>query len=317
MTTLLLAVLAQTRYVCAVHSFVRELLLVTVPDLVKDSAHIRTDTEFSNRIDRAISDVSLPEATEADYVRAIVDAACREMSDVCRVLKTACGLAGFDKLAAEYLDAERFKEILVRRNAEKLERVKAIVHERNGKPVKILMDVAAALNDRDESYADMAAKEKRKAAADLDKVVGKVSDIVAGAETRLAKKIDKGNSDVVERVDEVGRKVDLIKTKGRRRSKYGKDAVAASLVFWEAAHRNATLCTSLNGSLSRDAAYAYYSRDLARNGVTSVKMFKAILHAAQNREYVERKKELEDRGALLAERKPDSKTRKPAKPKTR
>ena len=271
MTKLLLSVVSQTRYVCAVHSFIRELLLIAVPDLIRGSAYIRNDIEFSDRIDDAISGMTTPTATERDYTRAIVTAACREMSDVCRLLKSACGMVGLESLAAEYLAAAKFRAMLMRKDARKLERLKAIVQERNGKPIKILMDVAAELNDRAANYDGLTADAKRKAATDLNAVMAKVSTIVSGAEARLGRKIDA-----------VGKKLDGIKFKGRRKGKYSDSKKEACLSFMNAAQSNPEIRHSVNTRVTHKAVFNYYRRELAEIGIDTAEKFGKVIHAAQS-----------------------------------
>ena len=69
-----------------------------------------------------------------------------------------------ERIAADYLDGQRFREMLLRKDSEKLERIVAIVKAREGKPIKILMDVAEVLNDSAGTYDEMEASAKRKAA---------------------------------------------------------------------------------------------------------------------------------------------------------
>ena len=171
MTTLLLAVMGQARHVRAVHSFICELLMVTMPELAKGNRYIRNSTEFCESIDLAIREVSTPDATEGDYVRFILDAACAEMAPLCNLLKAACSLAGLDKVAAEYLDGKRFREMLLRKDSAKLEKLVAIVRAREGKPIKVLMAVAAELNDKAERYDEISPAAKRKATAEMKKAV--------------------------------------------------------------------------------------------------------------------------------------------------
>ena len=47
MTHLLLAVMGQAKYVCAVYRFIQDLLLKTAPELLKESGALKTDNEFN------------------------------------------------------------------------------------------------------------------------------------------------------------------------------------------------------------------------------------------------------------------------------
>ena len=64
----MLAVMAQARFARSVHSFICELLMLTMPDIVKGNAFIRNDTDFCKRIDDAIRDATNPTASEGDYL---------------------------------------------------------------------------------------------------------------------------------------------------------------------------------------------------------------------------------------------------------
>ena len=63
----MLAVMAQARFARSVHSFICELLMLTMPDLVKGNAFIRNDTDFCKRIDDAIRDATNPTAEGGNH----------------------------------------------------------------------------------------------------------------------------------------------------------------------------------------------------------------------------------------------------------
>ena len=109
-------------------------------------------------------EATTPTTTESDYIHTIVNAASMEMKDLCEALKASCHFVGLGRIAADYLDVKRFKQMLLRKDEEKLERIKEIVRVREGKPIKILMDVAKVLNDNAGIYDEMEASAKRKAA---------------------------------------------------------------------------------------------------------------------------------------------------------
>ena len=153
MTTLLLAVMGQAKYVCAVHRFIQELLLKAAPELLKGSGALKSDKEFKDTIDVAIASVTTPHAKERDYVRAIVETSSAEMKPLCHLLRGAAEVVGLGELAARYLDGTRFREMLLRKDEEKLERLNVTVQTQGPiAPVKILMDVAAELDGRAENY---------------------------------------------------------------------------------------------------------------------------------------------------------------------
>ena len=302
MTDLLLAVMAQARHARAVHSCICELLMVAMPDLVKGSRYIRNSTEFCERIDCAIRDASMPNATADDYIRAIVNASCDEMETVCRLLKSASALVGIERIAADYLDGQRFREMLLRKDSEKLERIVAIVKAREGKPIKILMDVAKVLNDSAGIYDEMEASAKRRASAELKKVVENVTSIVTGVETRLGEKI----GEVGGKVEAVGKKVDRIRVRRRRKSKYTDAQLEACRAYLSAAQTNVEVKHTINTRITYESVFSYYARQLAKIGVESVGTFRAIIHSAQNRECEDRKRALEAKreAERTAKRKP-------------
>ena len=281
--------MAQARFARSVHSFICELLMLTMPDIVKGNAFIRNDTDFCERIDCAIRDASTPKATADDYIRAIINASCDEMATVCRLLKSASALAGLERIADDYLDSQRFREMLLRKDSEKLERIVAIVKAREGKPIKILMDIAKVLNDNAGIYDEMAVAAKRKAASELKKVVENVTSIVTGAETRLGEKI----GEVGGKVDAVGKKVDRLRLKSKRRSKHGEAARDACLTCWEMAQGNAEVRYAINTRITYASVYNHFSRQLVKHGITSAKQFRTILHAAKSLESSRRIKALE------------------------
>ena len=296
--------MAQARFARSVHSFICELLMLTMPDIVKGNAFIRNDTDFCKRIDDAIRDATNPTASEGDYIRAIINASCDEMATVCRLLKSASALAGLERIAADYLDGQRFREMLLRKDSERLERIVAIVKAREGKPIKILMDIAKVLNDNAGIYDEMAVAAKRKAAAELKKVVENVTSIVTGAEARLGEKI----GEVGGKVDAVGKKVDRLQPRRKRKSKYTDAQLEACRAYWNAAQTNVEVKHAINTRITYESVFSYYARQLAKIGVDSVGAFRAIIHSSQNRECEDRKHELE------AKREAERKAKRTAKP---
>ena len=120
-------------------------------------------------------------------------------------------------------DGARFREMLLRRDEEKLERLNAIVQDQGqAAPVKILMDVAAELDGRAENYDGMDAAAKRKASREMKKLIGKVDEMrsAIGSNTaEIESRIDAVGGKIDEvggKVEAVGKKVDRIRA-GRRR----------------------------------------------------------------------------------------------------
>lgn len=315
MTHLLLAVMGQAKYVCAIHRFIQDLLMKTAPELLKGSGALKTDNEFKDRIDAAIASVTTPNAKELDYVRAIVETSSAEMKPLCHLLRAAAEVVGLGELAARYLDGARFREMLLRKDGEKLERLNAIVQDQGqAVPVKVLMDVAAALDGRTENYDGMAAAAKRKAARDMTKLIGKVEEMRSAMDS-IGNRIDEGKKEIVSHVDEVGgkveavgKKVDNIKLRDRRgrRPSYSEEARGECLAYWEAARNNAEVKHAINTRITFEAVFAYYRRQLERLGINSVKKFKMAVHSVQSRESAKSKRDLEAKRE--AERKAKKKT---------
>ena len=233
MTHLLLAVMGQAKYVCAVHRFIQDLLMKTAPELLKGSGALKTDNEFKDTIDAAIASVTTPDAQERDYIRAIVDAASEEMKPRCHLLRGAAEVVGLGEIATRYLDGVRFREMLLRKDEEKLERLNAILQDQGQSvPVKVMMDVAAELDGRAGNYDGMDAAAKRKASREMKKLIGKVEEMRTAMDANAAE-IESRIDAVGGKIDEVGgkvevvcAKVDKIKLRDRRgrRPSYSEEA---------------------------------------------------------------------------------------------
>ena len=274
--------MGQAKYVCSVHRFIQDLTLLIAPELAEGSRYVSTNTAFSGQIDRAISEVTSADATGGDYIRAIVDAACREMAPLCGLLRSAAAFAGLGKIAADYLDARRFRKMLLRKDSEKLERLIAILQKKDGRPVKILMDIAAELDGRTANYDGMDATAKRKATAELRKVIANVSDMVTETEAHLMARIDAKAGEIGGKVEAVERKVDRLRLKRTRKSRYTEAQRKVCGMVWKDALANIEVRHSVNTRPPYKAAFGHYSQKLAEVGVTSVKMFRAVMHSIQN-----------------------------------
>ena len=107
-------IMEQAKYVCAVHRFIQDLLLKTVPGLLEGSLAFKTNQAFSKQIETAIAAAATPTSTERDFIRAIVEAASAEMKPLCHLLRGASEVVGLGKVADRYLDGTRFREMLLR-----------------------------------------------------------------------------------------------------------------------------------------------------------------------------------------------------------
>ena len=298
--------MGQAKYVCAVHRFIQELLLKAAPELLKGSGALKSDKEFKDTIDAAIASVTTPDAKERDYIRAIVEAASDEMKPRCHLLRGAAEVVGLGEIATRYLDGARFREMLLRRDEEKLERLNAIVQDQSqAVPVKVLMDVAAELDGRAENYDGMDTAAKRKASREMKKLIGKVEEMRSAIDANTAeieRRINEGKKEIVSHVDEVGgkveavgKKVDNIKLRDRRgrRPSYSEEARGECLAYWEAAKNNTEVKHAINTRITFEAVFAYYRRQLEKLGIDTVKKFRMAVHSVQSRESAKSKRDLE------------------------
>ena len=116
---------------------------------------------------------------------------------------------------------------------------------------------------------------------------------VDGSRDEIVRRIDEGRREVVAQVAAVGAKVDKIRRRKNRKSKYGEAARAACLAFWNMAHENEGIRNSINTRLTHESVFKYFRRRLAAHGIDTVKKFKTVLHSAQSLECNRRKRALE------------------------
>lgn len=83
-------------------------------------------------------------------------------------------------------------------------------------------------------------------------------------------------------MEAVGKKVERLRLKGSRKSRYTEAQRKVCVMVWEEALENVEVRHSVNTRPPYKAAFEHYSRRLAEVGVTSVKMFRAVMHSIQN-----------------------------------
>ena len=279
------AVMAQVDFACSVLGFIKRLLRAVLPALARDRSILGTKEQFKAQIDAAFAALNPHEATEADYRLAVANAACLEVSNLCGILTDACECAQFDSIARRYLNPQKFVRLVLKQDAAKLDALFKLVREGDGNLGRLLMRVGAILEGRPDTYDEMDAAAKRKATVDTKKIIAEVKTI--------AKKIDEGKAEIVERVDAVGAKVDKLKFSKKRKSKYSDAAREACLSFWSAAQSNSEIRHSINTRVTYESVFRHFSRHLAEHGITTVKQFKAVLHTTHNLESVRRRKKLD------------------------
>ena len=109
----------------------------------------------------------------------------------------------------------------------------------------------------------------------------------------LAHRIDEGKDEIVSRVDAVGAKIDKLKFKSKRKSKYNDAQREACIACWIAAQKNTGLKYASSKGVTHEAAFEFYRRELAAKNVTSAKQFIAILNAIKSKACEARKRELD------------------------
>lgn len=302
MSTYYPAVRAQADFACAVLAFIRGLLHTVLPSLANDRSILGTEEDFKAQMDAALVAVSSADATEYQFRVAVADKACGEVSRLCGMLTDACVFIGLDDIAKRYLDPKRFIRLVLKQDRGKLAALMAIVNAGDRNMGRLLMRVGAALEGRADIYDDMEPGAKRKATNDTKRIIAEVQKLAAGVE----RKIDDSRAEIIGRVDGVGERIDRLKLKGRRRSKYSDAQREACNSYWNAAQRNAELRYSSRRGLTHEAAFGYYRRELAKAGVTSAKQFVAILNSIKSKACAARRKELEAKQESLRKAKTPS-----------
>ena len=284
------AVMAQVDFACSVLGFIKRLLRAVLPALARDRSILGTKEQFRAQIDAAFAALNPHEATEADYRLAVANAACLEVSNLCGILTDACECAQFDSIARRYLNPQKFVRLVLKQDATKLDALFKLVREGDGNLGRLLMRVGAILEGRPDTYDDMDAAAKRKATVDTKKIIAEVKTIAAD----MSRKIDEGKAEIVEHVDAVGAKVDKLKFRGKRKSKFTDAMREACCSYWEAAQSNPKVRYAINTRVTYESVFMYFSKGLAAHGVTTVNQFKAVLHSVQNIECSRRAKNLDE-----------------------
>ena len=285
MPTFYLAVRAQVDYAFALLGFIKRLLQAVLPSLARDKRILGTKKDFTSQIDAAFGEIDPHDAGEEDYRLAVAVATCAEVSNLCSLLTNACNCTGFSEIASRYLNTRRFMFLLMKCDAAKLKALKSIVESGDKNVGRILMRVGAVLDGRPDTYDEMDAAAKRKATIDSQRILDEVKT--------LAKRIDDGKSEIIEHVDAVAVKVDGLKPRGKRKSRYGGAMREVCLAYWNAAQNNADIRYSINTRITYRTVFDYFAKDLAKHGVTSARQFKQALHSAHNLECIERRKKLD------------------------
>jgi hypothetical protein len=198
-------------FICAVCTFIDRLLRAVLPDIAWDNTFLLTEEKLGALLDEVIRKCSMKGANEGDCCLAMAQTACNAMKHVCNLLKMSCAAVGLKDVASRYLDGFWFVSLLLNKNTSMLNRLLYQIDFTDEKPSRILMNVAAILNDRTDGYDGMGSNAKRKATNDTKKIISEVQKLASGVE----KKIDESKAAIIEHVDGVGEKVETVQEKLR------------------------------------------------------------------------------------------------------
>ena len=326
-------VTAQKTYICAVYSFIVRLLRATLPEVAWNSTFTPAEDVFAAALDGVIRKHALDGANEGDCCLAMAQAACMKMMRVCGLLKRICISLGQKETAEKFLDAPWFVDMLLAQNTSKLNKLLYTIDFTDDKPSRLVMNVAAILDDNAVAYDSMSARAKRKADSEtkeLIRQVGKKVETLNGKvdshKVEIVKRIDSHDAktekqiaavrqEICETKEQLLAKADAVIKKcgkanlgGRRKSRHSPEQKKVCLALWMDARENEELKdASGTGKATHEAAFNWYKRKLALVGVTSVAKFKAIIHTVNNTNSAENIQALEAKRE--AERKAKSKTK--------
>lgn len=287
MPTFYPAVRAQVDYAFALLGFIKRLLQAVLPGLARDKCLLGTKEDFSRQIDAAFGKIDPHNADEADYRLAVAVAACAEVANLCSLLTEACNCTGFSGIAGRYLSPTRFMLLLLGCDAGKLDALTSVVESGDADVGRVLMRVGAVLDGRPDPYGEMDDAAKQKATMDSQRILDEVRT--------LARRIEDCKGEIIEHVDAVAVKVDGLKPRGKRRSRYGGAMREVCLAYWNAAQGNANIRYSINTRITYKTVFEHFAKELSEHGVTSARQFKQALHSARNLECIERRKKLDER----------------------
>ena len=155
------AVTEQKVFICAVYAFIGKLLRAVLPEVAWNNTCLPSDEDFGGIIDAVIQKYDPSTAFEGDCCIAMAQTACRQMKRVCELLRNVCRSLGLKDEADQYLDAPWFVDLLLRKNVAKLNKLYYTIDFDDEKPSRILMNVAAILNDKAVAYDAMSARARR------------------------------------------------------------------------------------------------------------------------------------------------------------
>ena len=312
----------QRVFICAVCAFIDKLLRAVLPDIAWDNTHLPTEEEFGGILDAVIARHDPKTSCEGDCCLAMAQAACNRLKRVCDLLKRVSASVEMEDIAKQYLDAHWFVDVLLRKNFSKLNKLYYTIDFTDGKPSRILTNVAAILNDKAVPYDSMDASAKRKATNDTKKIIAEVQKLATGVDsihqhideskTELATKIDDGNKmiagkveavreelhetkeSLLARADAIIKKLGNVNLNGKRNGRHTAEQKKVCLSCWMSAQRNEELKSATKkGIATYAAAFNWYKRQLALVNVTTPQKFADVIHTINNINSANSIKELE------------------------
>ena len=281
----------QKVYICAVYSFIGKLLRAVLPEVAWNNTCLPSEEAFGGILDAVIQKHDPTASCEGDCCLSMAQTACRQMKRVCELLRNVCRSLGLKDEADQYLDAPWFVDLLLRMNVSKLNKLLYTIDFADDKPSRILMNVAAILNDKAVAYDAMSARAKRKA----DK---ETNELIREATSRIEKKIAAHDADtktqfaavrdelhetkeeLMAKVKAILKKVGKVNFGGKRKCRHTAEQKKVCLALWMEAQRNEELKSGTEkGIATYEAAFNWYKKRLALVDVTSSKKFVSVIRS--------------------------------------
>ena len=305
----------QKVFICAVCTFIERLLRAVLPDIAWDNTFLPSEEKLGAMLDEVIRKSSLKGENEGDCRIAMAQAACNAMKHVCDLLKMSCAAVGLQDVAGRYLDGMWFVKLLMNENTSMLNKLLYTIDFTDEKPSRILMNVAAILNGKEDGYNAMNASAKRKATNDTKKIIDEVQKLATDVDS-IHQHIDESKAEIVSHVDEVGTKVESVRSElhetkdellsradaiikklgnanfsGKRNRSHTPEQRKVVFACWTLSQND--LKDATNGVVTHKMAFEHCASVLEDVGVKSLNKFNAVLHSIQNRDCDARCKELE------------------------
>ena len=290
------AVTEQRVFICAVYAFIGKLLRAVLPEVAWDNTYLPAEDEFGGALDAVIQKHDFKTSCEGDCCLAMAQMACKKMKRVCDLLKRVSESVGLKDEAKKYLDAPWFVDLLLRKDTSKLNKLYYTIDFDDEKPSRILMNVAAILNDDAVAYDSMTRKAKRKADTETKELIKQVGE-------RVEKKLDEHKAEITKHIDAVGTNVETLREElhetkdellakadaiikklgkvnldGKRNRSHTPEQRKVVLACWLMAKDD--LRDSTSGVVTKRMAYERYRHVLEDVGIKTFAKFDAVIHFA-------------------------------------